>query len=155
MRWRRTDPVQTVGALIATGERAVARVAAAMAAKPAAFRALPVEHGEDWIVLFAGAVRLDDAAEPDPLLPRLAGTIALYAAGEGWWLPVGVALAAPDAMHAPLMRAMAEKSGVAAPAVIVPRLSAGVTASDEADVYPIRHPVPFDRSALRARGRAA
>jgi hypothetical protein len=141
MRWRRVEPLQDVSALLMTGAEAPRRLAGAMAAKPALLRALPVAFGEDWAAIFASP-----AIEEDALLPRLADTMALYEAVAGIWLPVGVVPAIPDHAKAAVLRAMLEREGVAAPAILVPRAPGGKDAA--ADLYVIGETMPFDRSAL-------
>ncbi|MDQ0465007.1 hypothetical protein QO010_002791 [Caulobacter ginsengisoli] len=137
MRWVRTDPVQTVGAVLVRGPGAVEGLNRAMAGKPAALRSLPFARGEDWAALFA---RPD--GENEPVLPRLAGAVPLYEALPGWWLPVGWALAAPDHVQPVLWQAIGEHYGLAPPAIVVPREE-----GDEADLYLVRHLAPFAREA--------
>lgn len=140
MRWRRADPVQTVGALLLRGPGAARRLDEGMAGKPAALRALPVARGQDWAALFARP-----AGEGEAILPRLAGALPLHEASPGWWLPVGWLLAAPAHVQPDLWRAMALHYGVAPPAVVVPRAEDESAAS--ADLYLIRHLAPFAREA--------
>jgi len=147
MQWRRTDPVQTVDALIAIGASAVDAMAAALAGKTGVFRTLKVERGEDWAVLFAASVPDADEA----VLPHLAGVTPLYRAARDFWLPVGVAMAVPDHARDMLLRAMLDHYCVAPPAIAVPRFAEGQANSGEADLYLIRDPVPFDQSALAQR----
>ncbi len=132
MRWIRTDPVQTVGAVLVRGPGAVEGLNRAMNGKPAALRALPFARGEDWAVLFA----------QDGALPRLAEAMPLYEASPGWWLPVGWALAAPDHMQPALWQAIGEHYGLTPPAIVAP-----IGESNEADLYLVRHLAPFAREA--------
>lgn len=142
MRWRRTDPVQEIGALIVTGPGAAERLAAAMASKSVLFQSLAVEHGRDWAAVFAGPV----AGESDPVLPRLQGATPLYRT-QGWWLPVGVALDAPDHVHAALFAELAAHHRIGLPAILIPRFNGE---DESADVYPVADPVPFAQSGLVA-----
>ncbi len=144
MTWRRTDPVQEVGALLAVGPGAAARVATEMAGRPAVLRALEVARGDDWIVVFAGALS-DPTAAGETVLPRLAGAIPLYEESPGWWLPVGVEMTAPTHVHAALRKAMARDNDFDAPVVVVPRLD-GADA-EAADVYPVGRRTPLATSA--------
>jgi hypothetical protein len=142
MRWRRTDKVQEIGALIVTGPGAPARLAAAMARKSVLFQALAVAHGRDWAAVFAGTV----AGEGDPILPRLSGATALYRAGH-WWFPVGTRLDAPDHAQDALLAALAAHHGIALPAILIPRPDGEDGA---ADIYPAGDPAPFAISGLAA-----
>jgi hypothetical protein len=96
MRWRPTDPVQEVGAVIVTGPAAVARLADAMTRKASLIQSLPVVHGPAWAVVFAAPLSAPARDGEDRVLPRLEGATPLYEAEPGCWLPVGVALDAPD-----------------------------------------------------------
>ncbi|MBB4098080.1 hypothetical protein [Sphingomonas kyeonggiensis] len=147
MQWRRTDPVQTVDALIAIGASAVDAMAAGLAGKTGVFRTLKVELGDDWAVLFAASVPDVDEA----VLPHLAGVTPLYRAARDFWLPVGVAMAVPDHARDLLLRAMLDHYCVALPAIAVPRFAEGQPNTGEADLYLIRDPVPFSQSALSQR----
>jgi hypothetical protein len=149
MRWRRTDPVQTVGALILVGPGAVERLAEALAGKAAAFSSLAVARGEAWAAVFAGPPPEDPGGEP--ILPRITGAEPLYEAEPGWWLPVGLALNAPDHLGPVLWRALGEHYGLAPPAIVAPRLEPGAEDADSADLYLIRHTGPL--TAIRAAPR--
>lgn len=151
MLWKRTDPVQTVDALIAIGASVVDAMAVAMAGKPGRFRTLRVEVGDDWAALFAAPI--PDAEEA--VLPHLAGTRPLYLAARDFWLPVGVAMAVPDHARDPLLRAMFDHYCVAPPAIAVPRFADGQANTREADLYLIREPIPFGQSALAGQLGAA
>lgn len=130
MHWRRADPVQEVDALILTGADAPRRLAEALAGKPAAFQALKMVRGAEWAAIFAG--ELDGV----PVLPRVAGAIALYRVAPGWWLPVGVAVEAPAHAQGALFAALGDWFGVVAPAILVPRFADG-DVTDAADAYPV------------------
>jgi len=150
MHWRRTDPVQSVGGLLVTGPGAADRLADAMIRKSALLQALPVEHGEDWAAVFAGPVGQD----ADVVLPRIDGSTPIYASGEGWWLPVGVEVDAPEPARAALWRAMGDHWGVRPPAIVVPKLTEGVIRSREADLFLVREPIPFAKTVLARRSLA-
>lgn len=143
MRWRRTDAVQEIGALIVTGPGAPERLAAALARKSALFHALMVAHGRDWAAVFASPV----AGETDSVLPYLPGATALYRAGGGWWFPAGVRLDAPDHVRDALLSALAAHHRIDLPAVVLPRLEQG---DGSADVYPVGDAAPFLESGLAA-----
>lgn len=144
MRWRRTDPVQDVVAMILTGPDAPDRLASALAAKSALFRSLPVEHGADWSAVFAAPLEGDGG---ESIVPRIPGATALYLAARDCWLPVGVVLDAPDHAAPDLWRRLREQPSIGAPMIVIPRFdTAGMTA--QADVYIVRRPIPLD--ALQA-----
>lgn len=149
MHWRRTDPVQAVGAMMAIGPEAVDRLVRGMAGKSPLLRGLPVEHGAGWAVVFAAMI------EGEAVLPRLEGAIALHEAASGWWLPVGCALDAPEHALASLWRSLRDADGVEPPAVIVPRFLPEAVRSDAADVYLLRGRTPFPESTLALRTEAA
>ncbi len=138
MFWRRTDPLQEVGALIVRGGDAAARLARAMAARPV-LGGLTVCVGEEWAAVFGAALDGGDGA----VLPRVEGAIALYEAIPRWWLPVGVAIDLPDFARDAVMAALAAEHGIRSPVVVIPR-----DGSDEADAYAIQGAVPFARSVL-------
>ena len=146
MRWRRGEPLQSVGALILIDVDAKARLQNALLHKSRLFRALPFAWGEGWVVLFAAPVGDLD----EPVLPRLPGSIALYEAAEGWWLPVGVELEAPVHVHAALWASLTERSAAAPPAVVAPRLASSEPSTHEADVFLIRDLQPIEALALDA-----
>lgn len=147
MQWRRTDPVQTVDALIAIGASAVDAMAAGMRGKASLFRTLKIEAGDDWAALFAASVPDADEA----VLPHLAGVTPLYRAARDFWLPVGVAMAVPDHALAPLLRAMFDHYCVAPPAIAVPRFADTQASTREADLSLTREPIPFGQSSLANR----
>lgn len=149
MQWRRVDPVQTVGALIATRDEAVDALAAAMSHKSGLFQSLMVEHGDGWAAIFGARI----PGEQDMLIPHLAGATSLYEAAPGTWLPVGVSIAAPDHAQDALMRAMFDHYRTAPPAIVVPRFGPADDQAREADLYLIRNPVAFRDSALSAAAR--
>jgi hypothetical protein len=151
MRWRRAEPVQAVGAMIAIDKVAMGRLTEALCGKSPLFHMLPVEHGKDWAVVFAAST----GGAPEPILPRLAGAVPLHEAAKGWWLPIGVELEAPTHVHAALWSALEDRSGVRPPAVVVPRLKDGDASTPDADVFLIRDPAPFSDTALAARGQGA
>ena len=145
MRWRRGDPVQTIDAALILGADAADRLRAAIA-RSALFRTLRVAHGEDWAAVFAGEVA-GPGGSREPILPRIAGALALHEAAPDWWLPAGVVVEAPAHVQATLWRAMAASRHIQPPAIVVPRFDAdGV--SGEADLYVARQAVPFERSSL-------
>lgn len=144
MQWRRVDPVQPLAALIAIGDAAVDAMAAAMSRKSPLLQSLAVEHGDGWAAIFASAV----PGEADPVLPRLGDVTPLYEAAPRVWLPVGVAMAVPDHARGALMQTMFDHYEAAPPAIVVPRFAGPATRSGEADLYLIRDPVAFRRSAL-------
>lgn len=141
MRWHRVDPVQTVSALLASDDAAVATVVAAMAGKSALFRSLDVAHGEGWAAIFAAG------AGEDMVLPRLSDVIPLYEAAAQIWFPIGVALAVPDHAQDMLLQAMLETHRVTPPVILVPRFGVA-TAIAEADLYVVRERKPFHESGL-------
>jgi len=141
MRWARLERVQPVSALLATGADAPRRLAAAMAAKPGALRALPFAYGADWAAIFAGST--DEGQDGEALLPHLPGTTPLHEIVPGVWLPVGVGLAVPGHVRAQLLQAMLDRHALAPPAIIVPRRPG--EEDTEADVYVIGETVALDR----------
>ncbi|NEX92581.1 hypothetical protein [Caulobacter sp. 17J65-9] len=137
MRWRRTDPVQEVGAMIAVGAEAAGRLVETLAARPRLAAVLPVAKSADWAVVFAASL----PGEQDRLLPRMGDATPLYEAAPGWWLPVGAVLDAPDHARADLWAGLGEREGLRAPTVCLPRFgSADITG--EADVYLVEHAAP-------------
>ena len=149
MQWRRVDPVQTVGALIATRDEAVDALAAAMSRKSGLFQSLMIEHGDGWAAIFGARI----PGEQDLLIPHLAGATSLYELAPGMWFPVGVAMAAPDHTLDALMRAIFDHYRATPPAIIVPRFGPTGDQTDEADLYLIRNPVAFHHSSLSVTGR--
>lgn len=137
MFWRRTDAVQDVGALILVGADATDRLARALAAKPAPFRALPFAHGRDWAALFAA-----DDGEGTTILPHIGGAIPLHAVARDIWLPIGVAVDAPDHAVAELLAALCARHRVGPPVVILPSRDA----AGEGDLFAIDYRLPFDRT---------
>lgn len=149
MQWRRVNPVQTVGALIATRDEAVDALAATMSRKSGLFQSLMVEHGDGWAAIFGARI----PGEQDILIPHLAGVTSLYELAPGMWFPVGVVMAAPDHARDALMRAIFDHYRVTPPAIVVPRFRLADDQTGEADLYLIRNPVAFHNSALSAAGR--
>ncbi|HEX8669744.1 MAG TPA: hypothetical protein VF727_15370 [Allosphingosinicella sp.] len=142
MHWRRLDPVQPVGALIAVGHDAPARIEAAMAGKSRLLHACPSARGEEWIVLFAVPAP-SQSAEAEALLPRLEGATPLYPLFAGLWLPVGTAPAVPDHVTEPLMDALLSRHAVSRPAVLVPRFEGAVEQTRQAALYAVGQPRPI------------
>lgn len=151
MRWRPTDPVQEVGAVIVTGPAAVARLADAMMRKSSLIQSLPVVHGPAWAVVFAAPLSSPARDGEDRVLPRLEGATPLYEAAPGCWLPVGAALDAPDHALPALWRMILDHYAVTPPIVLVPRAGSVDGSEIVGDLYPIRDPVAFAQSALNRR----
>jgi hypothetical protein len=143
MAWRRTDPVQEIGALILVAEDAARRLAETLRQKPALLAGLKAEHGLGWAALFAAPV----GTEGEVVLPRIAGAIPLHERADGWWFPVGTRLDVPAHVEQPMIAAMAAAHGVRTPAVAIPRFEGGNRAS-AADIYPIVDPRPIDPQEL-------
>lgn len=141
MRWRRTDPVQEVGAAILIAPDAADAVTRALAGRPALRGALPVQFGDGWAAVFAAP--LADGPPGDRLLPRLPAATPLHEAAPGWWLPVGVRLDGPDHAAPALWQGLAAAGGAQPPAIVIPRFQAGETASAEADLYLVPDPAPL------------
>jgi hypothetical protein len=139
MCWRRTDPVQDVGAMILIGPAAFERLASALSGKSALFRGLLVEHNADWAVVFAAPL---EGVDGGSILPRIEGATPLYLAAQQCWLPVGVALDAPDRIAPGLWVRLREQASRETPLVFVPRFRDG-PAADAADVYLVRRPAPL------------
>lgn len=137
MRWRRTDAVQEVDALLLTGADAAERLHATLGRRPALYGALTFVAGADWAALFAAPM----VEEREAVLPRVAGTTALYRAAPGWWFPVGTALAVPDHAREDLLAALAAREGIGSARVIAIPSFAGET-SAEVDLYHARDAVP-------------
>jgi len=140
MRWRRGEPLQSVGALILVDADAEARLKEALRHKSRLFRALPAAWGETWVVVFAAPV----GGVNEPVLLQLPDAIALYEAASGWWLPVGVELEAPPHVHAALWASLLERCAATPPAVVLPRLAPGESSTREADVFLVRDPQPIE-----------
>jgi hypothetical protein len=147
MAWRRTDPVQTIGALIAIGDAAVDAFVTSMSRKSRLLQSLAVEHGDGWAAIFSGTV----PRETGMVLPRLDGVTALYEIAPRIWLPAGVTIDAPAHVQGALIAAMFDHYDVAPPAIVVPRFGDTAAWTDEADLYVVREPVAFHRSLLCAR----
>lgn len=148
MHWRRVAAVQEVTATIVHGVGVVEDVIARMALKSALFDEVTVDHGANWIVLFAASVR-DENGAADAILPALDG-VPLYEEAAGWWLPVGVEIAAPTHAHPSLRQALAAVHDLRGPAIVVPRFADDALSTNEADVYAIDARVPLSRYRLAA-----
>jgi hypothetical protein len=143
MHWRRTAPVQEVGALIAFGPGVIDRTLGSLARKSALFRDLRIDHGEDWIAIFAAPLADESgtpAGTPDRILPSVEG-IPLYEDAPGWWLPVGVELGVPGHARAALRQALADHHGMTNSLIVVPRITEASDMTDQADIYAILNPV--------------
>lgn len=141
MHWRRTAPVQEVGALIAFGPGVVDRTLRDLARKSAIFGDLRVDYGEGWIAIFAAAL-MDESGASDRILPSVEGT-ALYEDAPGWWLPVGVELDVPGHARVPLRQALADHHDMRSPLIVVPRIEEATDRTDQADIYAILNPLPL------------
>ena len=141
MHWRRTAPVQEVGALIAFGPGVIDRTLGSLARKSALFRDLRIDHGEGWIAIFAAPLA-DESGILDRILPSVEGT-ALYEDAPGWWLPVGVELDVPGHARAALRQALADHHGMRSPLIVVPRIEEAKDRTDQADIYAILNPLPL------------
>jgi len=146
MHWRRTASVQEVSALIAFGPGVIDRTLGSLARKSALFRDLVIDHGEDWIAIFAAPLA-DESGTPDRILPSVEGT-ALYEDAPGWWLPVGVELGVPGHARAVLRQALADHHGVRSPLIVVPRIAEASDLTDQADIYAILNPSPLEAYRL-------
>ncbi|HEY5721861.1 MAG TPA: hypothetical protein VIT45_06020 [Allosphingosinicella sp.] len=142
MYWRRTAPVQPVGALIATGAGAPERVAVAVAAKSRLFGACRCASGPNWIVLLAAPAE-PGSASGEELLPSIETMVPLYDSGSSIWLPVGIELDVPGHVAGPLMDALRRRHAIESPAVFVPRFEEGWESAMKADLYLLSdlHPV--------------
>jgi hypothetical protein len=147
MRWALLEPVQPVSALLATGEEAPQRVAAAMTGKSALLRVLPFAYGADWAAIFATPT--DEAGvEEERLLPHLPGMMPLYEAAAGIWLPVGIAPAVPDHAKSAVLLGMLDQNEIAPPVILVPRRPGKEDAA--ADAYLIGETHAFDHSPFES-----
>jgi hypothetical protein len=143
MHWRRTAPVQPVGALLLRGMDCVDRAFTALAGKSDLFRSLSLEFGDDWIVVFASVLEGEGDDEPVKILPTLADATPLHEEAKGWWLPVGIVFGVPDHAQAWLCDALCAEHGFAPPVIIAPYFEAEAETADQADIYLIRQPRPF------------
>ncbi|MES2056101.1 MAG: hypothetical protein V4564_09195 [Pseudomonadota bacterium] len=150
MHWCRTAPVQDVGALIVIGAGVVDRVLDTLAFKSAVFATLQVDHGADWLAVFAVPLA---GAGTELMLPRLADAIALYEEVPGWWLPVGTEIGVPAHVRPALRRALCDAHDVDPPAIVVPRFTGPAAHADRADIFIVRDPRPFSSFDARAPGR--
>lgn len=141
MQWRRTAPVQEVGALIASGPGVIDRTLGRLARKSALFRDLRIDHGEGWIAIFAAPLE-DESGASDRILPSLEGT-ALYEDAPGWWLPVGIELGVPGHARAALRQALAAHHDLRSRVIVVPRIEEASDTTDQADIYAILNPMPL------------
>ena len=141
MHWRRTAPVQEVGALIVFGPGVIDRTLESLARKSALFRDLRIDHGEGWIAIFAAPLA-DESGISDRILPSVEGT-ALYEDAPGWWLPVGVELGAPGHVRPALRQALADQHRIRSSLIVVPRIEEAKDRTDQADIYEILNPLPF------------
>jgi hypothetical protein len=139
MHWRRVAPVQDVGAQIVIRPGAVEQVRARLAAKSLLFSELQIDHGDDWVAIFAMPL-VDESGSADTILPDLGGT-SLYEEAPGWWLPVGVAVAAPQHARASLRDALMAAHDVRMPVIVVPRFEGDATLSRQALLYAVENPV--------------
>lgn len=150
MKWRRTDPVQNVGASIVRGADAHGRLAAALSRRPAAFGALMVAQGDAWAAVFGAP----PAGESEVVLPRVPGATHLYEVERGWWFPVGLVLDVPDRHAAALLQALATPHGIRPPAILLPH--SGTDAGRGAvDLFPTDEAVRFAQSPLASAFAAA
>ena len=124
MRWRATDSVEPVGALLLRGDDGGTGLAATLLARSRLWGDLPLAHGDGWAVLRA-------VGGPEPLLPRVPGAVPLYQAVPGWWWPVGWRLDVPATWLPAACAATGVQVPVAPPVVLVPR------GPDAADAFPI------------------
>lgn len=137
MHWRKTDPLQSVGALFACGDAAVDAVAA-LEGKSALFRSLPIARGKDWIILLAGSVPGEESEATAMILPSLPGTLPLHEEAEGWWLPVGVECGVPPQARPALRQALGDAYAVAPPLALIPEFEGAAGTTRRVHVYPIR-----------------
>lgn len=140
MHWRRVPPVQDVGAQIVTGPDAVMQVRARLAAKSILFSELQVDHGDDWVALFAVPL-VDEAGGTDAILPDI-GATPLYEEAPGWWLPVGMEIGAPEPARASLRDALMVAHHVQVPLIVVPLFDGEASLSRRADLYAIGKTMP-------------
>jgi hypothetical protein len=140
MHWRRVAPVQNVGAQIVTGRGAVEQVRERLAGKSRLFSELQIDHGDDWIAVFAVPLA-DESGGADTILPDLGG-ISLYEEAPGWWLPVGVEAGAPEHARGSLRDALLAVHDVRMPVILVPRFDGDATRSTQAALYAVGKPVP-------------
>ena len=142
MHWRHTAAMQEVGASILCGPGVVDRIMGQLRRKSNLFEDLRIDHGEDWISIFAASLAGHGAEEGEAILPDLGG-IALYEEAAGWWLPVGVEIAAPRHVRGLLRQALATRHDVQPPAIVVPRFAADTRLSDSCDLYALNSPRRF------------
>lgn len=150
MHWRRVAAVQDVTAMIVQGSGAAEDVLHRLAGKSSLFDALLIDRGEDWIAIFAAPLP-DETGTADSILPDIPG-VPLYEEAAGWWLPVGVEIAAPAHVRASLRQALAAFNDVRTPAIVVPRFACGADQSCACDLYAIVGAVPLGRYRLAAAG---
>lgn len=135
MHWRRVAPVQDVGAQIVIGQSATERVRARLAGKSRLFADLRIDHGDDWIAIFA-VLLVDESGGAGAILPDLGG-LSLYEEAPGWWLPVGVEAGVPEHARGPLRNAMLALHDLRMPVIVVPRFDTEAAVSNRADLYAI------------------
>ncbi|MEG3086953.1 hypothetical protein [Sphingomonas sp. PB4P5] len=148
MHWRRVAAVQEVTATIVRGVGVVEDVIAQMALKSALFDEVTVDHGANWIVLFAASVH-DGNGAADAILPALDG-VPLYEEAAGWWLPVGVEIAAPTHAQASLRQALAAVYALRGLAIIVPHFAEDAALTSQADLYALGARMPLSHYRLAA-----
>ncbi len=131
--------------MIVRGPGAVEAVLRSLSEKSALFGRLGIDHGADWIAVFAAALPGEEGAG-EAVLPALDG-VPLYADGTGWWLPVGVEIDAPAQAHDSLRTALGAYHGLRGSAIVVPRFVGDAPSTDAADLYGLGATVPLARLA--------
>lgn len=134
MQWRRVDPVQHVGGLLAVGETMSANAQAQLAGKSKFFDQMLSVRGEGWIAWFAAKI-MDENGQEVAILPQLSGTLPLYEEAEGWWLPVGVAFDWPEAQSRELRQALCVAHAINPPFALIPRFVDSAQVTSAADIY--------------------
>lgn len=134
MQWRRTDPVQPVGALLAVGTDAVVQAEVQLARKSVLFRQLKQVRGGDWLAYFA--TKLSSGEDEGVLaLPHINAMRPLYEETQGWWLPVGTEMAVAEILRPDLRQALCAQKRVKPPFILVPRFGSTQTIASVADLY--------------------
>lgn len=141
MLWRRTAPVQEVGAQIICGSDAVQKAIVRLANKSRLFDDVRIDHGDCWIAIFAAALN-EQHDTSELLLPNLGG-IALYEDAPGWWLPVGMEVTLPSPARTTMRNGLMSEHDVSVPLIVVPRFDDDATLCDKADIYAIGELMPY------------
>jgi hypothetical protein len=134
MQWRRIDPVQQVGALLAVGTDAVVQAENRLASKSPLFQQMKQAKGRDWLAYFAIRIPSVDG-EYEFALPHIVDMQPLYEETAGWWLPVGTEMAIAETLRPELRRAICKEKKLKPPFILIPRFAPNESIAYAADVY--------------------